>query len=76
MAKGNEQSEKIDVFETFASVMRWTMILSVIALDAEKEWNLHHLDVITIFLNGLLMKEVYKIISPGFPNARRICKLV
>lgn len=73
VAKGNEQSAGIDFYETFAPVIRWSTIRSIVALAARKGWTLTHLDVITAFFHGILGEEVYMIIPPGFPNARKIC---
>lgn len=66
MAKGNEQTEGIDFLETFAPVVRWTTIRTVIALATRQNWLLQHLDVITAFLNGSISKDIYMTIPPGF----------
>jgi hypothetical protein len=76
VAKGNEQVEGIDYLETFAPVVHWTTIRSVIALAACKNWTLQHLDVITAFLNGFLSKDIYMIIPHGFLQAGKTCKLI
>jgi transposase InsO family protein len=76
VAKGNEQAHGIDYLETFAPVVRWTTIRSVIALAARNSWQLQHLDVITAFLNGFLSEDIYMIIPPGFPHAGQTCKLI
>jgi hypothetical protein len=76
VAKGNEQAHGIDYLETFALVVRWTTIRSVIALAARNSWQLQHLDVITAFLNGFLSEDIYMVIPPGFPHVGRICKLI
>ena len=68
VAKRNEQTKRIDYLETFASIVRWTTITTIIALTASKGWKLHHLDIITAFLNELLEEEVYMIIPPSFPH--------
>jgi hypothetical protein len=76
VAKGNEQVHGIDYLETFALMVCWTTIRSIIALAAKMHWRLRHLDVITAFLNGLLLEEVYMIIPASFPNAGQTCKLL
>ena len=68
--------EGIDYLETFAPVVKWTTICSIIPHSASKGWILHHMDVITTFLNGLLLEDVFMIILFGFPYAGRICKLL
>jgi hypothetical protein len=75
VAKCNEQEAGIDYLETFAPVVRWPIIRSIIALVARKKWKLQHLDVITAFLHGLIEEDIYMIIPPGFSNAGMACKL-
>jgi hypothetical protein len=76
VVKGNEHAIGIDFSETFAPIVRWSTIRSIISIAARKKWRLQYLDVITTFLHGLLTEEVYMIIPPGFPNAGQVCKLV
>ncbi|KAI5336534.1 hypothetical protein L3X38_015802 [Prunus dulcis] len=59
MAKGYSQKPGIDYNETFAPVARLDTIRTLIALAAQKEWNLYQLDVKSAFLNGVLKEEVY-----------------
>ena len=54
-----------DFFETFALVVRWSTIRSVVALAARKKWKIHHLDVKTDLLNGKIDEEVYMTIPLG-----------
>ncbi|VVA41353.1 PREDICTED: Retrovirus-related Pol poly from, partial [Prunus dulcis] len=59
VAKGYSQKPGIDYNETFALVARLDTIRTLIALAAQKEWNLFQLDVKSAFLNGILKEEVY-----------------
>ncbi|KAI5320266.1 hypothetical protein L3X38_039974 [Prunus dulcis] len=59
VAKGHSQKPGIDYNETFAPVARLDTIRTLIALAAQKEWNLFQLDVKSAFLNGILKEEVY-----------------
>ncbi|CAL2271953.1 unnamed protein product [Prunus armeniaca] len=65
-AKGYSQKPGIDYNETFAPVARLDTIRTLIALAAQKEWNLYQLDVKSIFLNGVLKEEVYVEQPQGF----------
>jgi hypothetical protein len=43
----------------FAPVARLDTVRLLVALAADKGWELHHLDVKLAFLNGDLQEEVY-----------------
>ena len=49
----------IDYEETFAPVARYTSIRLVLALDTMMKWKIHHMDVNTSLLNGVVEEEVY-----------------
>ena len=66
VVKGYVQHHRIDYNETFAPVARLDSIRAIIALAAQKGWNLYQLDVKSAFLNGELKKEVYVQQSQGF----------
>jgi len=50
----------------FAPIARYTTICSIIALVASQGWNLHQMDVKTLFLHGLIKEEVYMEQPQGF----------
>jgi hypothetical protein len=60
------QKEGIDYEETFALVPRYTSIRTIIALTTKMKWKLHHMDVKTTFLNGVIEEEVYIEQPQGF----------
>ena len=66
VAKGYEQVPSEDFYETFAPVVRWSTIRTILAVAARKRWTLKQLDVITTFLNGILEEEIYMEIPEGF----------
>ncbi|KAM1503465.1 hypothetical protein ACFX15_027859 [Malus domestica] len=66
VAKGYSQKPGIDFNETFAPVARLDTIRTLIALAAQKEWQLFQLDVKSAFLNGVLKEEVYVDQPQGF----------
>jgi hypothetical protein len=59
VARGFSQIEGIDYGETFSLVARYSSIRSILALSAQMGWHIHHMDVKTRFLNGIIEEEVY-----------------
>jgi hypothetical protein len=64
VARGFVQCEGIDFEEVFAPVARMESV-RLLMLAAAKDWQVHHLDVKSAFLNGDLA-EVYVKQAPGF----------
>jgi hypothetical protein len=78
VARGFSQVEGVDYDETFAPVARYTSIRAVISIAAEMGWKIHHMDVKTAFLNGLIEEEVYIEQPLGFEVPGReshVCRL-
>ena len=65
-ARGFSQKEGIDYDVIFALVARYTTICSITALVASQGWNLHQMDVKTLFLHGSIKEEVYVEQPEGF----------
>ena len=59
VAKGYVQRHGVDYDEVFAPVARIETIRLIIVLAGTYGWEIHHLDVKTVFLHGELMEEVY-----------------
>jgi len=68
VAKGYSQQPRIDYNETFAPVARLDTIRALIALAAQKGWNIYQLDVKSTFLNEVLEEEIYVEQPQGFIN--------
>lgn len=66
VARGFEQTDRVDFLETFAPVVRWETIQTLIALAIHLNWPIHQVDVLTAFLNGILKDDVYMVQPPGF----------
>ena len=77
VARGFEQIDGVDFVETFAPVVRWKTIRTLIAIVVHLNWPIHQLDVLTAFLNGILKEDVYMLQPPGFITAgaeHLVCK--
>ena len=75
VARGFSQKEDMDYDETFAPVVRYTFITSI---HAGMRWEIHELDIKTIFLNGVVKEEVYGEKPLGVETHDRqtnVCKL-
>jgi hypothetical protein len=59
VAKGYVQKQAIDFEEVFAPVARLDTIRLLLAMAANRGWQVHHLDVKSAFLNGELIEDVY-----------------
>jgi hypothetical protein len=59
VVKGYAQQHGIDYDDVFASVARLDLVRLLIALTAHEGWEVHHMDVKSVFLNVDLQEEVY-----------------
>jgi hypothetical protein len=78
VAQGFSQVERVDYDETFAPFARYTLIRAVISIEAEMGWRIHHMDVKTSFLNGIIHEEVYIENPLGFEVHEReshVCRM-
>ena len=76
--RGFTQKYGIDYTETFASVAKMPSLRVVLALAAYNDWELHHMDVTTAFLNADLEEEIYMQQPEGYVEAGKehlVCKL-
>jgi hypothetical protein len=78
VVKGYAQVHGVYYDEVFSPVARMETVRLLLALAAQGEWEVHHMDVKSAFLNGDLKEDVYVQQPPGFvdPRApRRVLKL-
>ena len=77
VAKGYNQIEGINYFDTFSPVAKLITIRLVIALASINHWFLHQLDVNNAFLHGDLHEDVYMPIPSGVSTSKpnQVCKL-
>ena len=66
VAKGYFQKFRIDYEEIYAPVARFDSIRILIAISAQLNWNLHHLDVKSAFLNGVIKEDLYVMQPEGY----------
>ena len=59
VAKGYQQNESLDLFDTYSPVTRITSIRMLIAIAAIHNFEIHQMDVKTTFLNEDLDEEIY-----------------
>jgi hypothetical protein len=59
VVRGFVQQEGIDFDEVFAPVARMESVSLLLALAAQEGWQVHHMNVKSAFLNGVLKEEVY-----------------
>lgn len=59
ITRGLEQRFGIDFVDTFAPVVRWSTLRTVLVVATTLNWNVEHLDMFTAFLNGLLKEGIY-----------------
>jgi len=71
VAKGYVQKHGVDFDEVFAPMARLDTIRLLLALAANRGWQVHHLDVKSAFLNGELEDEVYVSQPEGYVQNRK-----
>lgn len=76
VAKGYAQVQGVDYDEVFAPVARLETVRLFLALAAQWEWEVHHMDAKSAFLNGDLQEEVYVQQPPGFSDPKTAGKVL
>ena len=76
VAKGYTQRKGHDYDETFAPVAKIQTFRLLLSLAFRMGWEIHQMDVITAFLNGILEEEVYMELPEGYEKAGWIVQLL
>jgi transposase InsO family protein len=77
VAQGCRQIPGVDVDEVFAPTSSFAARRVILSVAAQRDYEIHQVDIKTAFLNGDLEEEVYVTQPPGFENGdpRVVCKL-
>ncbi|KAE8665560.1 PLAC8 family protein [Hibiscus syriacus] len=78
VARGFSQQYGLDYNETFSPVAKLTTVRVLLALAANKDWNLWQMDVNNVFLHGEIDREIYMTQPMGFQSQDHpeyVCKL-
>jgi len=75
VARGYSQREGIDYTETFAPVVRYESVRTLITIAALKNLEIGQFDIKTAFLNGELEEEIYMRLPEGATKEDTIVKL-
>ncbi len=76
VAKGFTQKEGVDYCDTFAPVVRFETVRTLVAYAVINGMLLHQVDVETAFLHGQLNEEIYMQQPEGFDDkSGRVCRL-
>lgn len=66
VAMGNTQKEGVDYGVTFAPTGKPTSLRLLIAIAAINGWEIHQMDAVAAFLNGILHEDIYVEQPEGF----------
>lgn len=76
VAQGFTQREGIDFAETYSPVVRQESIRVAINIATQHQWQIHHLDVVAAYLNGVLEEEIFMAQPPEFGDGtQRVLRL-
>jgi transposase InsO family protein len=76
VGKGFTQKKGIDYNETFSPVVKFESIRYINVLAFQRNWETHHMDVKTAFLNGKLEEVIYMLPPEGITIAKgKVLKL-
>ncbi|GJP57284.1 hypothetical protein CLOM_g16305 [Closterium sp. NIES-68] len=76
VARGFQQTKGKDYDEVFASVGKGTTLRVLLAIAALLGWKIRQMDIVTAFLNGIILEEVYMKQPEGLDDGSgRVCRL-
>ncbi|CAI7882102.1 unnamed protein product, partial [Closterium sp. NIES-53] len=69
VARGFSQRQGVDYFQTFSPTPKMTTLRVLLHVSAQRDYELHSLDLSTAFLQGSLLEEIWLRRSPGFTGS-------
>lgn len=75
VAQGFSQKFGIDYDQVFAPVARSATLRLVLSVAGNRNYIVHHFDITTAFLNGVLNEEIFMKQPPGFESGEKVYKL-
>ncbi|GJP59708.1 hypothetical protein CLOP_g15083 [Closterium sp. NIES-67] len=76
VARGFQQTKGKDYDEVFAPVGKGTTLRVLLAMAALLGWKIRQMDIVTAFLNGIILEEVYMKQPEGLDDGSgRVCRL-
>ncbi|GJP58372.1 hypothetical protein CLOP_g6300 [Closterium sp. NIES-67] len=76
VARGFQQTKGKDYDEVFAPVGKGTTLRVLLAIAALLGWKIRQMDIVTAFLNGIILEEVYIKQPEGLDDGSgRVCRL-
>ncbi|CAI7868079.1 unnamed protein product [Closterium sp. NIES-53] len=76
VAKGFQQTKGKDFDEIFALVGKGTTLRVMLGMAANRGWRIKQMDIITAFLNGIILEELYMLQPEGLDDGSgRVCRL-
>ncbi|CAI7820107.1 unnamed protein product [Closterium sp. NIES-53] len=69
VARGFSQRQGVDYFQTFSPTPKMTTLRVLLHVAAQRDYELHSLDISTAFLQGSLHEEIWLRLPPGFTGS-------
>ncbi|CAI7803506.1 unnamed protein product [Closterium sp. NIES-53] len=76
VAKGFQQTKGKDFDEIFAPVGKGTTLRVMLGMAANRGWRIKQMDITTVFLNGIILEELYILQPEGLDDGSgKVCRL-